>query len=214
MKRAQTTSLACLLLAAWLTSCEKPTSDRLQGYVEGEFVYPSPPIAGKLKRLAVKRGDQVQAGDVLFEIDATQQKAACDEALQRVQQAQANLADAKKGKRPSEIQSLQAQLSQLQAATALSAKELSRQEDLRTSGAVPQESLDRARSLNEQNRFRIAQIEAEIATANLGARADLITAAEAEVTARQAALAKAKWGLRTNRPNRARSRRDCRHVVQ
>ncbi|MCP5560070.1 MAG: HlyD family secretion protein [Verrucomicrobiaceae bacterium] len=199
MKNSYRAWSCLILLPAVLTSCEKSPTDRLQGYVEGEFVYPAPPIAGKLTKLAVKRGDQVKAGDLLFTIENTLQKAAYDEAAQQVQQAQATLADAKKGRRPSEIQSLQAQLSQSREAMSLSAKELARQENLRTSGAVPEESLDRARSLNEQNRFRVAQIEAEMATADLGARADQIAAAEAEVKAREATLAKAEWDLQQTR---------------
>ena len=187
--------LRLMTLLPLLTACQKSASTVLQGYVEGEFVYVSPPVAGTLEQLSVKRGQNVTKGQPLFSTDATPQKSAHDEASQRLEQARATLEDLKKGRRPSEIQALQAQLSLAREALSLSEKERARQENLRTSGAVPEETLDRARSTNEQNHFRVAQIEAELKTAKLGGRDDQIKATEAEVKAREAALAKAEWDL-------------------
>ena len=182
-----------------LTACQKAASTALQGYVEGEFVYISPPSAGALEELTVERGQQVSKGQPLFSVDAGPQKAARDEASQRLEQARATLADTQKGRRPSEIQALEAQLSLAKEALSLSQKERARQENLSTSGAVPEESLDRARSIHEQSRLRVAQLEAELQTAKLGSREDQIKAAELEVKAREAALAKAEWDLRQTR---------------
>jgi HlyD family secretion protein len=54
----------------------------------------------------------VKEGDPLFTLDSTPEKAGWDEAERRVLQARASLEDAKKGKRPSEDESLKAQLKQ------------------------------------------------------------------------------------------------------
>jgi HlyD family secretion protein len=78
---------------------------------------------------------------------------------------------------------------------ALSQKELSRQEELSRSGATTSQDLDRARALHDQNRQRVAQLEADLKTARLGARSDQIAAAEANVQALEAALAAAEWSL-------------------
>lgn len=60
--------------------CGHPERVRVQGYVEGEFVYVSSPLAGPLQSLKVYRGTEVKAGDPLFELDRTVEKAALDQA--------------------------------------------------------------------------------------------------------------------------------------
>jgi HlyD family secretion protein len=66
-------ALALLLLFA---GCSDPKKDRFQGYVEGEFVYVASPLAGQLETLSVQRGQQVTAGQPLFALDETTEKAA------------------------------------------------------------------------------------------------------------------------------------------
>ena len=74
-------SAGCLLLALFFISgCSGPPQNRFQGYVEGEFVYVASPLAGQLESLQVRRGDQVKAGDSLFALDETAEKAALDQA--------------------------------------------------------------------------------------------------------------------------------------
>jgi HlyD family secretion protein len=181
------------------SGCDRSGDHRLQGYVEGEFVYVASPLAGALEILHVQRGTQVAAGDPLFTLESTPERAARDEAQSRLTQARATLEDAKKGKRPSEIESIEAQLGQAKAALALSEKELSRQEELSRSGATTSQDLDRTRSTHDQNRQRVAQLEADLKTAQLGARTDQIAAAQASVQALEAALAAAEWNLSQKR---------------
>jgi HlyD family secretion protein len=167
----------------------------VQGYVEGEFVYVAAPRAGTLQSLSVQRGAQVNLGDRLFGLDNTPEGAARDEAKRRVAQGRANWQDALKGKRPSELESIAAQLKRARAALALSESELNRLEQLGPSRAVSPEELDRARAARDQNRQCVAQLAAELQTGRLGARADQIAAAEANVRALEAALARAEWEL-------------------
>jgi HlyD family secretion protein len=184
-----------VLLAGLLGGCRKKGSDYLQGYVEGEFVYMASPSAGALKKLSVQRGDQVSAGAPLYELEPDPEKTARDEAERKLTQAKATLEDAKKGRRPTEIESLAAQIEQARTSASLSERELARQEQLLRSGATSKEDVDRARSVHDQNRQRVAQLEADLKTAQLGLRSDQIAAAEAEVHAREAALARADWEL-------------------
>ena len=69
-----------VMLLALVTGCGHPGRIRVQGYVEGEFVYVSSPLAGPLQTLSVYRGTEVKAGDSLFELDRTVEKAALDQA--------------------------------------------------------------------------------------------------------------------------------------
>ena len=178
------------------SSCDRPNPNQVQGYVEGEFVYVASPFAGRLESLQVERGTQVKTGVPLFTLESTSEKAARDEAERRLAQARASLEDAKKGKRPSEIESIEAQLKQVQAALAFSEKEFARQGELmHTPGATAEKDFDRARSDRDRDSQRVAQLEADLKTAQLGSRQDQIEAAQANVQALEAALAKAEWDL-------------------
>ena len=188
------------MVSSVLTGCSQPASDLVQGYVEGEYVYVASPYGGALAALSVRRGMQVKVGDPLFALEQTSEKTAKDEAERKLSQARANLEDRRKGKRPSEIASLRAQLQQAQAAHQLAVREVARQEGLATvPGAAVEVEVDRARSARDQNQQRVSQLEADLNTALLGSRTDQVVAAEAEVRAKEAALAKAEWDLAQKR---------------
>ncbi len=191
---------ACGMLLL-LPGCSQPDPNRLQGYLEGEFVYVASPLAGSLEKLNVQRGAEVKPGELLFILESVSEKTAREEAERRLVQAHASLEDAKKGKRPTEVASLEAELKLAAAATALSEKELARQEQLHHTGASTQQDLDRARSTHDQNLQKIAQLKADLETARLGQRPDQIAAAEANVSALEAALAKADWNLSQKHQN-------------
>lgn len=195
LSRAGTCLLATAMLLGGLTSCQREDSGIMQGYVEGEYVYVASPLAGELEKLHVKRGDVVKEGAMLFELDNIPEQAALEEAERRLNQAKATLEDAKKGRRPSEMAALEAQLGQARSALTYAEAEMKRQRQLVGTGATSKEDLDRAVNLHDQNKHRVAELEAELQTAKLGQRDDQITAAEAEMKARAAALDKAKWDL-------------------
>ena len=79
--------LSTLAVVCLIAGCNRHGSDRLQGYVEGEFVYVASPGAGKLEILQVSRGSQVKAGDPLFAIESIPERASRDEAARRLAQA-------------------------------------------------------------------------------------------------------------------------------
>jgi len=54
------------MLLGLLAGCGHTKRSRVQGYVEGEFVYVSSQLAGPLQSLNVQRGAQVKAADPLF----------------------------------------------------------------------------------------------------------------------------------------------------
>lgn len=175
--------------------CAKPDPNRMQGYVEGEFVYVASPYAGAVETLSVERGATVKPGDALFMLDPEPQKAARDEAQRRVAQARASLEDLKKGKRPTEIAALEAMLNQMRAALQRSESELARVQKIFNMGSGSEDDVVRARAARDQDINRVAQAEADLKTGRLGGREDQIAAAEANVQALGAALAKAEWNL-------------------
>jgi HlyD family secretion protein len=192
-------ALCALAILFGLAGCGTSEVSRVQGYVEGEFVYVASPLPGALEELKVQRGAQVHSGDPLFVLDDAPEAAVRDEARRRLAQGRANWEDAKKGKRPTEIEALEAQLKQAQAALDFSEKEFTRQEPLFRASTITEQELERARSTRDQDRQRVAQLQADLLTARLGARSDQIEAAEANVRALEAALAKAEWDLSQKR---------------
>jgi HlyD family secretion protein len=147
----------------------------------------------------------VAPGKELFRLESAKQLAARDEAERRLAQARANLEDLRKGKRPTEIDALQAQINETAAALAFSEREVMRLEKLRPTGAATETEADQARTRRDENRARLAQLKADLETARLGARLDQIEAAEAEVAAREQALVQAQWSLDQKRQSAAQS---------
>lgn len=188
-------AICLVLMAMLLVGCDGDQSPWVQGYVEAEFVHVASPLAGRVVQLHVQRGQQVQAEQMLFELDTEREAAAHAEAEKRLEQAMATLADLQKAQRPSEIAAVEAQLAEAQAALRFARRELDRLEGLQPSGGASILELEKARATHDQAIARVAQFESVVETARLGAREDLIRAAEADVAARQAALQQAAWNL-------------------
>jgi HlyD family secretion protein len=186
---------ACwLFLLSWV-GCSPDNKNHWQGYVEAEFVRIASPLPGALERLQVRRGDRVQAGSPLFVLEQASEQAAFKEAGERLEQARSRVENLKKGRRPSEIASVGARLSQARAGLELSASELKRWEKLFETGVASHAEMDRAKTAFERDRKSVEEWTSELATAQLGGRPDEIKAAEAEAAAAEAAMARAKWSL-------------------
>ena len=187
---------AFTIAAALLAGCGKPGPAPLQGYVEGEYVRVAAPFAGTLVRLDAARGQEVAAGAPLFALEAENEDAAKREAAERVKRAQAQVEDLRKGKRPTEIDSVRAQLDQAKVVAANSEREYARQADLVSKGFVTQQRADDARAQRDADRQKVQQLTADLETAKLGSRPDEIRAAEHEAAAARESLAQADWKLR------------------
>lgn len=192
---------AVVALLGLAAGCNRTSSapGTVQGYVEGEFVYIASPLPGRLETLFVQRGAQVSAGDPLFELENVPEKSARDETRLRLAQLRAQVTDAKKGKRPTEIGASRAQLNLARSALQFAEKELLRQERLLSAKVVPLQEVERLRSLRDQERQRVAQLEAELGTARLGSRGDQIAAAEASARSLEATLTRSEWDLAQKR---------------
>jgi HlyD family secretion protein len=186
---------AAALLLGVLAGCSERRSDRHLGYVEGDYLYVGAPLAGRVETLAVEKGQNVAAGAPLFTLERAAEQAALREAAQRLAQARAKLEDLRKGQRPSELAAVEARLAQARSAAALSAVDLQRTEQLHTSHVLSDDAFDRARLTHERNQQAVTELEAQLATAQLGARADALTAAEADVAAAEAGEVRARWSV-------------------
>ena len=187
------TWLAGALAAIGIGTAEPPNT--FHGYVEGEYVRIAAPLAGRLEKLFVARGDQVRAGTPLFAFDRTEAQAERDRTLAARAQAHANLDDLRKGKRVPELDVMIAQKQQAEAALRLSEVKLRRQETLHAGGNVSRENVDEARSVYDRDRARVAELTSQIEVGRLAAREDDIRAAEAAVAMADAAVVRAEQQL-------------------
>ena len=194
-KRWNLAALGPLIGWCLVAGCAKQEEVRWQGYLEGEFVYMASSLPGRLEQLSVVRGETVTAGAALFELERGSEEAAREEMAQRLAQAEARWADLRKGQRPSELAMVSARLEQARAASELSALELARVRKLREKNVVSEADFDRARLSHERDLSQVVELEAQVVTAELGARSDAVTAAEAEVSAARAALVRAEWSV-------------------
>jgi HlyD family secretion protein len=184
-----------VVAALGLASCSEPAQQAYQGYAEGEFVRVAAPFAGSLTKLAVARGGQVKAGDTLFVLEQENEAAARIEAEDQVKRAEAQLDNLKKGRRAPELEAIQAQKAEAQAALRLAEGQLKRQERLAASGFISRDALDQVQSAVARERARVAEYEAQLKTARLTAREDEIRMAEFSLAAARAGLVQAEWRL-------------------
>ena len=190
---------AVLALTLALAACSSDTG-RLQGWVEGDFVFVGPDEAGRVETLAVREGDQVAAGAPLFAVDADLQTADVHTAAAQVAEARARLARLESAQqRKEEVAVLQAQERRAESAVGLSTAELDRQQTLAAKGIAAQAQLDTARANSSRDKAALDEVRRQITVAQMSSREEDIAAARqslaaalARQTASQTKLARRK----------------------
>ncbi len=160
----------------------------LSGYVEGEALYPASPVAGRLVRLGVQRGDNVTAGATLFSVDPAQIAAQRDEAASQVLANKALARGAATGQRPAELAQIRADLSAAQAVLVEAEKAYARVVPLFDAGAASKASVDSALASRDRARGQVAAIERRLQVAQLGQRDEQVTNARQRVVQSEANL--------------------------
>ncbi len=114
--RMKHSAILATFAALLLAGCGKNSTGTYQGYIEGEYVYVASPLGGALTNLAVARGDSVKTGPLRFDLERQSEADVVVQAEKNLAEAQAQLAALKKGRRPTEIASLAAQIERATAA--------------------------------------------------------------------------------------------------
>lgn len=168
---------------------------RWNGYVEADYSYVAPLGAGQIATFAVREGDVVAAGDVLFTLGHAQQQALLASANAAVAVAEANLANLTTGSRQDEIDVIRATLSKAQSDLSLARDNSARSGKLFAEGIVTQAQLDQARAGLASAEAAVRQLQAQLKVAELPARDAQRLAAEANVAMARAAVEKAQSDL-------------------
>ena len=189
-------SFLCTLpvIASLIPGCTPPAPLAV-GYVEGEYVLLAPNDIADVLTVGVRRGERVAAGQVVAELESDDARIAVAQATAALDQAKAQLADLKLGKRPEEIAVIEATLASAEAQARAAARDLARTTDLVKRGAATPAALDTAQTALELADAAVEQAKANVAVARLPAREETIRAAENQVRQTEAALETAKWRL-------------------
>lgn len=165
------------------------------GYVEDDYVYAAAASAGTIQSIAVKEGQLVKRGDVLFVLETSQQQAQFDAAQARADAAQATLENLQTGSRQEEIDVTQAQLMKAKADFNLATQNLARTQDLFDRGLTPVANLDQSKGTAQAAQAAVDQLQAQLKVQQLPARDAQQIGAEASLAAAQADAASAKAAL-------------------
>ena len=185
--------------ATLLAGCSGSKTAGYQGYVEGEYVNVASPIAGRLDKLSVQRGQTVEAKAPLFSLEAEQEVAAKQQADEQFNAAQAQLADlkgapqARSGGHAGAARASQGRTAAGGAATQArrGAIQCRRYRERPARGFRANQAIKAA---------RVRELEGQLDVTRLPAREDLIRAQSAQVAATRAAQSQAAWRLEQKQP--------------
>lgn len=181
------------LVGSLLGSCGP--SPLAVGYVEGEYVSLAPLETARIASVSVKLGDRVTPGTEIASMSRDDVEIAVADAAARLSQAESELADQKRGRRPEEIDVIAATLASAKAQAEEAERTLARRVDLSKRGFSPQAELEQATTANDVAKARVRELEANLAVARLPAREDTIRAYENRVAQARAALDNTRWRL-------------------
>lgn len=196
--RARLLSILSISLPALLAlgGCERSAPGAWPGYVEGEYVNVAAASGGQLLALNVRRGEQTVAGRALFALEQEAERAAREEARERLKAALARVENLRGGRRAPELDPARAQLVLARTAHALSSMQLAQTEKLFQARFVSQARVDEARAAQARDAARVQEAESQIRALELPLGRDPEQqAARAEAEAARAALAQVEWRL-------------------
>jgi HlyD family secretion protein len=177
-----------------LAGCNRG-DEKLDGYVEGEFVRVAPTTGGVLSELNVERGTEVKAGQPLFALDLTTLTADRDAAKADLSQAKAKFSDLTKGKRPEEIAVIEEQRAQAQAVLENAEAQWKRSQSLSAKDATSIKERDADKSAYDLAVAQVKELENQLKVAGLSGRVDELDAAQASVDTAAQRLAQAEKRL-------------------
>ncbi|WP_432468605.1 HlyD family secretion protein [Agarivorans sp. Z349TD_8] len=137
-----------LAIIAWVGysfwQAYQPQAQTLQGQIEAQQYNISSKVAGRIDQVLVKKGEQVEPGQLIFSITSPELEAKLEQAKAGQQAASAIAEQAENGARSQEISAAKDQWQKAQAATQLSEKTYQRVNNLFKDGVVSEQKRDEA----------------------------------------------------------------------
>ncbi|HEY6908175.1 MAG TPA: HlyD family efflux transporter periplasmic adaptor subunit [Myxococcales bacterium] len=173
-------------LCACARGADKPRE--YQGVVELHERVLSFEVIGRVRELRVKRGERVQAGQVLAALDDSLERPQRDARAAEAQAADAQLDLLRAGARGEEVRAAEAQLRGAKAAEDTLRDSLERIRRLRQEGTVPPSQLDEAKGQFDRAQAERQAAGERLAALRAGARSQEVRAALARSSQAHAAL--------------------------
>lgn len=184
-----------VLLMLFAAGCTDSGRYEFQGYAEGEYVYVSAPVSGRLEKLYAAKGQRAEKGMLLCELESETEKNAVKSAELDKANAAALLEDMKRGKRPEEVAIAEAALKQALAEAENAERLLKRNEELARNGAISKQDLDNFRANAKISRAKAEELYGQVRVYALPERENKILAQEASVKNAHVQLMQAQWDL-------------------
>jgi len=178
------------LLALLLLACARGESAKreYQGVVELHERLLSFEVAGRVKELRVRRGEQVAAAQVLAVLDDTLERPQREARAAEARAADAQLDLLRAGARGEDVRAAEAQLRGAKAVEETLADQLARTKKLRAEGTVPPAQLEEVQGQYDRAVAERQAAEERLAALKAGARSQELRAALARSSQARAAL--------------------------
>lgn len=171
--------LVCIIAyGVWLAA--KPEPVVLQGQMDAQETDIAAKVPGRISRILVKEGENIEAGTQLIEMDSPEITAKIKQAKAAQEAAEAVARKAEHGARPQEIEMARAQWKRAQAAADLAETSYRRVQNLANEGLMSRQKRDEAYTNFIASREQAAAAKAQYDMAKTGARTEDKEAAEAQ----------------------------------
>jgi HlyD family secretion protein len=192
--------LAALGLLGWgLVQAFRPQPLPLQGQIEAQEFNVSSKVPGRVGRVAVRLGQTVQIGELLFELDSPEVRARLTQARSAQTAAQAVAAKTRAGARPEEVEMARLAWERAQTGARIARLTYERVQAMADEGVIARQKRDEA-----QAQWRAAEEQAQAARAQYelarkGARIEDRQAAQAQAEQVGGVVAEAEVALAETR---------------
>ena len=190
-RRAAIVAIALVLAAGVLAYSQRQARSEVPivGVVRATEVRVEPEVDGQLVSIAVEKGAQVHAGDILAKLSAVELTAQVDQARAELASAVANRNNVYAGVRREQVDSLKAEISKANARSEYMEAQLKRISTLAGKSFEPQQALDQAENDAASVRADVAEAQANYDAAVAGPTREERAIADAQVQVARAALA-------------------------
>lgn len=178
-----------LLLALGLWLSYRPSAGQLQGMVDAPEFRISSKVTGRIEQFFVDDGEQVKAGQLLYQITSPEVAARTAQVAGALSAARAQEDKAKEGARPEDIRAAEAQWRRAEVAAELARETAERVERLYAQGVVAGQKADEARTNATAATEAAKAAKAQYDAARTGARPQDKAAAGGQVAQAEGALA-------------------------
>lgn len=182
-----------LLLIVWgFWKAAQPPAPYFQGQMEARETDIAPKVTARIRQVLVTEGQQIQAGDLLVEMDSPEVQAKLAQAEAAKDAAQAVADKASNGARPEEVQMARLGWERAQAAANLAKTSYDRVQSLYDQGLVSAQKRDEAQTNWRASAAQAQAARAQYEMAAKGARAEDKSAAAAQARQVDGVIAEVK----------------------